>query len=84
MSEKRHREDQKVFLRRGIESCWSKKSYKSNVRMKMEYFKECSRCKIVEILVNYKRVKKETKKTLNEGRTQDFDGLYQSLDAKEG
>ena len=52
--------------------------------MKMEYFKECSRCKIVEILVNYKRVKKETKKTLNEGRTQDFDGLYQSLDAKEG
>jgi len=35
----------------------------------MEYFKEWSRCKSAEILVNYKRAKKETKKALNEATT---------------
>lgn len=52
-------------------------SVQSKVRVKMDYFIEWSRCKKVETWEKYK--KNETKKLVSEARTQDLDGLYQSL-----
>jgi len=65
-------------------SWWLNESVQSKVRIKWECLKDWSRRKNVETWENFKRAKKETKKTVSKARTQGFGGLYQSLGTKEG
>ena len=51
--------------------------FKVNRESKWNVLKSTSRCKRAKFKENYNRVKKETKKALDEAITQDLDGLHQ-------